>query len=294
MSKVRLRGGFADRHGIVPDNTVMQVDDLDERSRVALVNTLGNIWQAIHGEYAKRGSRISEWEDFLRSILSNVYMRILDFSRRPDNEAVLDMLRDTILEDNYALVFSMLEFVAKELQKLLDALIYNNDGLVYEALNGAFERELVGYRFVNSLVIPITDETELNEINQALADDSNARDHLRKAAKLFSDRDAPDYANSIKESISAVEALCANITGVTGKDSTLGRTLQHLKDAGVAIHPALQRAFSNLYGYTSDATGIRHAGQIDGESATFTEAKFMLVACSAFVNYLLELKENIV
>lgn len=175
---------------------------------------------------------------------------------------------------------------------MIDALIYNNDGLVYEALNDTFERELVGYRFLNSLVTPITDEAELNAIKQALAEDSNARDHLHKAVKLFSDRDAPDYANSIKESVTAVEALCANITGVTGKDSTLGSALQHLTDAGVAIHPALQRAFSNLYGYTSDAMGIRHAGQIDGESATFAEAKFMLVACSAFVNYLLELKAN--
>ena len=52
------------------------------------------------------------------------------------------------------------------------------------------------------------------------------------------------------------------------------------------IHPVLEAAFEKLYGYTSDASGIRHAGQIDGPEATFDEAKFMLVACSGFVNYL--------
>ena len=292
-SEVRLRGGFADRHGIAPENALMQINDLDERSRVALINTLSNFWQALHAEHTKRGSKTKKWDDFLRSILSNVYVRVLDFSRRPDNEEILRILHNTILRENYALVFSMLEYVAKELQELFDAVISNNGGIIYEVLNGVFERELVGYRFVDSLITPITDEIEMYEITQALTvADTNAREHLRKAVQLLSDRDTPDYANSIKESISAIEALCANITGSSGKESTLGNTLQHLSDAGVAIHPALQRAFSNLYGYTSDAAGIRHAGQIDGENATFVEAKFMLVACSAFVNYLLELKAN--
>ena len=47
------------------------------------------------------------------------------------------------------------------------------------------------------------------------------------------------------------------------------------------------KAFNMLYGYTSDANGIRHAGNIGGPSSTFEEAKFMLVSCSAFVNYLI-------
>lgn len=44
---------------------------------------------------------------------------------------------------------------------------------------------------------------------------------------------------------------------------------------------------NSLYGYISDANGIRHAGNIGGPSSTFEEAKFMLVSCSAFVNYLI-------
>ncbi|WGS63939.1 hypothetical protein [Marinitoga aeolica] len=44
-----------------------------------------------------------------------------------------------------------------------------------------------------------------------------------------------------------------------------------------------------LYGYTSDEKGIRHA-LLEGESTniSFDEAKFMLVSCSAYVNYLIE------
>ena len=51
-------------------------------------------------------------------------------------------------------------------------------------------------------------------------------------------------------------------------------------------------AFNALYGYTSDANGIRHAGDIGGPASTFEEAKFMLVSCSAFINYLLGVWSN--
>lgn len=51
------------------------------------------------------------------------------------------------------------------------------------------------------------------------------------------------------------------------------------------LHPALESAFVKLYGWTSDADGIRHALTEDGRS-DFQEAKFMFVARSAFVSYL--------
>ena len=49
----------------------------------------------------------------------------------------------------------------------------------------------------------------------------------------------------------------------------------------------MKAAFEKLYGYTSDASGVRHAGKLGGPDSTFEEAKFMLVSCSAFVNYLI-------
>ena len=52
------------------------------------------------------------------------------------------------------------------------------------------------------------------------------------------------------------------------------------------IHGALKAGFSKLYGFTSDEDGIRHA-ILDQPTVGFTEAKFMIVACSAFVHYLI-------
>ena len=111
--------------------------------------------------------------------------------------------------------------------------------------------------------------------------------HIEKAVKLFSSRPQPDYENSIKESISAVESICCIITNSSSKDATLGKTLKKLKDHGIYIHPAMENAYSSLYGYTSNEDGIRHGG-MDFKSAPYEDAKYMLISCSAFVNYLIE------
>jgi hypothetical protein len=147
--------------------------------------------------------------------------------------------------------------------------------------NAALEKEVSAYRFVDGLISRITDETEIAEIDRAL---DNARDsvrtHLRRALELLSDREAPDYRNSIKESISAVESLVATVVGEKG---TLGQLLKKLEDE-ISLHPALKAAFSSLYGYTSDQDGIRHA-ILESKDLAFEDAKFFLVVCSAFVNF---------
>ena len=58
-------------------------------------------------------------------------------------------------------------------------------------------------------------------------------------------------------------------------------------EKGVIISPALKQAFERLYGYTNDeSTGIRHALMNDTNAPGAEEALFMLVSCSAFINYL--------
>jgi hypothetical protein len=54
----------------------------------------------------------------------------------------------------------------------------------------------------------------------------------------------------------------------------------------IRMHPALEKAFVALYGYTSDEGGVRHA-LLGEEKVSGSEARFMLVACSAFINYVI-------
>lgn len=154
--------------------------------------------------------------------------------------------------------------------------------------NHILEDEVSAYRVLNGLVIPITNDAELSVISEASQSPyETVNTHIIKAIELFSERKNPDYENSIKESISAVESICCIITGETGAQAMLGKTIKKLKDNGIHIHKAMESAFSSLYGYTSDEDGIRHGG-IDFTNAPPEDAKFMLVSCSAFVNYLIE------
>ena len=154
-----------------------------------------------------------------------------------------------------------------------------------EQYNKLLEQEKAGYRIVAGEVAPITNESEIRSIEQAASTPyQSVNQHIKKALALYADIKAPDYENSVKESISAVEAMCCIITG---KDATLNKAIEKLKKNGVHIHPALEKAFISLYAYTCDEKGIRHAG-IDFVNAPSEDAKYMLVSCSAFVNYLIE------
>jgi len=52
------------------------------------------------------------------------------------------------------------------------------------------------------------------------------------------------------------------------------------------LHPALKDAFLKLYGYTSDADGIRHA-LMEESDLDRDDAKFFFLACTSFTNYLI-------
>jgi len=134
-------------------------------------------------------------------------------------------------------------------------------------------------RIVDSMRV-VKDEQEIAAIEEGLEYPEKAvRTHLETALRMLSDKQSPDYRNSIKESISAVEAACRLASGK--ESATLGDALKKIQN----VHPALSKAFNQLYGYSSDASGVRHS-LIDEPNITYADAKFMLIACSAFVSYL--------
>jgi hypothetical protein len=152
--------------------------------------------------------------------------------------------------------------------------------------NQTLINESSGYRIIDNKVVQITSEEEIVAIEEAINSSSEYKPveiHLRTSLEYLSNRENPDYRNSIKESISAVESLCIILTG--DNNSTLGKALIQIEKK-YKIHGALKNAFSSLYGYTSDSGGIRHSLLEDNLEVTLEDAKFMLVTCSAFVNFL--------
>lgn len=173
-------------------------------------------------------------------------------------------------------MYDFIEFVANNYEQ------YQFKDAFIQSCNFLLQKEMAAYRFVNGLIAKMTEEQEVAEIEQAVENSKGpVSNHLRRALELLSDRNTPDYRNSIKEAISAVESLVAS--NVSADRGTLGQLIKKLEDE-IGLHPALSKAFSNLYGYTSDEGGIRHA-LMETERVDFDDAKFMLVVCSAFVNF---------
>jgi hypothetical protein len=143
------------------------------------------------------------------------------------------------------------------------------------------------YSFVECVLTPITDPIELQAVRDALAVGdrfAGAREHIRTAVEMLGQRPEPDFRNTIKEAISAVESTLKVLTGLD--KATLAKALPEFADKH-PIHGALFKGLDSLYGYTSDEGGIRHALTGADAKVGFAEAKFMVVACSAFVNFLI-------
>ena len=51
------------------------------------------------------------------------------------------------------------------------------------------------------------------------------------------------------------------------------------------LYTALKEGFIKLYGYTSDADGIRHS-MMDKPKLDAADAQYFLLSCTSFINYL--------
>jgi hypothetical protein len=268
---------FSQRHGYKPVKNVIQLDSMDSDLRNGLWNALDMYY------WSKAGHTHALKND--REIYPLIHHLWLDYFKRPTDSISFSWantythIRSYFFSCDWYEVYDFVEFVASHYYDLP----VNKEFMKY--CNEILERELSGYRFIGEKIAPITAEEEITEIEKALESTDSLRPvviHLQEALKLFSDRKSPDYRNSIKESISAVEAICILITG--RKEATLGQALKVIKDK-IGLHPALEKSFSSLYGYTSDAEGIRHA-LLKESNLGFEDAKFMLVSCASFINYL--------
>ena len=274
--KPRVRGAFSDRNGISKISTVIQKNSLDQRTRNGIVN----LFDYIINTCESRGKSKALFLYIYRCIfyVTKDEMPYYEYEQRDE---IVEGIKS---EWNYDEVFTFFEaLIVWYSQTTYDRTIYNS-------FNQLFERECVGYRFIDGKVTDIIDNSEISEIEEALDNKFSAcKKSMTKALDLLYDREKPDYSNSVKESISAIESMCNIILGTN--NSTLGEALNKLEKQGVKIHGAMKNAFSSLYGYTSDKSGIRHNSGVD-ENTTFEEAKYMLVSCSAFLNYLIQIYEN--
>lgn len=269
---------FSERYKYKTARETIQVDSISPDLRISLWNLLKlHVWDHAHFSRIDNGTYLSSGNADLQLLCTRLWF---DYFKRPldtlndEWSAVLVDLRKYFFDCPWYEAYDLIEFIASNFP-------YPRPEYFIEACNRVLEREVSAYRFVGGLITRVTDEVEIDAIDHALMGPQGpVRTHLRRALELLSDRASPDYRNSIKESISAVESL---VGAVLGEKGTLGQLIKKLEQE-IGLHPALRTAFSSLYGYTSDEDGIRHA-IMESNIVGFDEAKFFLVVCSTFINF---------
>lgn len=291
---IKIRGGYSDTAGLVRFNVNYQLNEFDRTTRTHLSNKTYEILQlvfegeVIHYKYSdlRYENGVSE---FCKEILSEVFVQRTNLRREQSYDWVklFENINDIFENAPYNEILDLLWYILNWIYSNMNVYQVN----LFDLYNGLFEKEFIGYRFVDRRIVAITDQNEINSIEDACNSAyAGVNSHMQKAVGFIADRENPDYKNAIKESISAVESICRIVA--QNEKATLGQALKVIKNQGVDIHPALERAFLALYGYTSDKGGIRHCEGMFESDVSFDEAKFMLVSCSAFINYLISESES--
>ena len=267
---------FSERLGYVEARSVIQTSELDSATRIAMWNSAHEL--LTHIEQTNDHYDNSPERTFMRLIWGTHFERPIDEFRMATAVA---LLKATHLSHQWVDVLDVVEFISA------NAPVSNGAKALYVRLvSSDLEKYLVGFRLIGTEIVPVSDPAEVDAIESAMSGQgvgAGARTHLQRATQLLGNRTSPQFAKVIAESVSAVESLIFELTG----EKTLSGGLKKLDAKGVSTHSALLVAWEKLYGYASDAAGIRH-GLVRDEDATEPLAIYFLVTCSSFINLLLK------
>ncbi|MFX0202812.1 MAG: AbiJ-NTD4 domain-containing protein [Candidatus Hodarchaeota archaeon] len=268
---------FSQRRGIKPEHKVVQIDRMDDELRNSLWNAMfQSLWNHIETNSFSPDYNAPEFEVLFGNYWLFFFKKPED-SRPKDFGKVISELRSYFFGCEWHEAYDFLEFTLKQCPQQFKGNLKKWCNLFLTLENSAF-------RIVDYDVVEITSQEEIDEIEEALNNPiAGVKAHIKTSIGHLSSREKPDYRNSVKESVCSVEALARAVANEP--KATLGELIKTL-ETHAGIHPALKKAFSALYGYTSDEGGIRHS-LLEESSISKSEATFMLISCSAFVNYVL-------
>lgn len=273
---------FSQRNGWKPEINKFQTDGIDVALRNGIWNTIKiHILEKLNSTFINTSG--SPFQDFAIHLWSDFYKLTVD--EIPKNDVVIiQLIKEYYFDLEWFEVYDFIEYLQVVLSNKIPLGIFN------EEINKILKREFAGYRLLNGQIIPITNPLEIEEFNTSLRETiqftslNGANIHLTNALDKLSDRKKPDFRNSIKESISAVETTCRVLT----RQNTLGAALNELEQKGIEIDTQLKSGFDKIYAFTNNKnSGIRHAIIDEHKVPDFNDAKYMLIVSSSFINFLI-------
>ena len=268
---------FSDRIGLTQPSNEIQFDSMNDD----LKNSLWNyILETI-------GNGIMAWYYPLKEYYISYYKIPFD-DISSDNSTCRDDLKERFYDSEWFEIYNFVEFTMQNISAIAE---HNRIPIkkIEEDVNNILKRELSAYRSINLQIIPISDQIEIKSIKEAMIETdkygfSVIKKHFENSLSLLGKKPEPDYKNSIKESISAVEGICKLLTGE--KSGGIDKALNKL-DKKIKLHPSFKKGITSFYGYASDEDGIRHPMLKDSDVDS-AEAKFILISCTALVNFIIE------
>jgi len=276
---------FSERYGYKPIREIIQKESINTNLKNSLWNTISEcIFNEYSRPYLARANLISgsNLESFFKLLFHSYFKKRIDQIPYSIESTIAEI--DTLFFKTYKW-YEIYDFI----EACLDYFPFDLDEKESFAtlLNSCLEIKNSVYRIINYRVTEITSEQEIQSIETALENTnqySGVQLHLNQALKLMSDRQNPNYSKSMHDSISAVEGLARLL--LEDDSITLGKAIPRIRTK-YELHPTLMESLNKLYGYTSDEAGVRH-GSAQESNLSYIDAKFMLVACTNFINYLIE------
>src|SRR5699024_11644838 len=120
-----------------------------------------------------------------------------------DDDKFFDEINQVIMNNSYDDVLTLVEAISEyweeELNERYPYRAYGHyskeeNYSVFEQFNNLFKQEYVGYRFIGGLISPISNEIEMDTIQESLDSEYSAvTSHITKAHSLLANRKHPDY-----------------------------------------------------------------------------------------------------
>lgn len=285
---------FSERIGYTKPKVVIQLETIDDDLK-------NDLWNLYYGNYLEP----AEYQDIylLREDFKSYFKKLWsDFLKKKINEipqqsyTFIKLIEADFFDNSKAwyFIYDLIEYTFNtfDFRKIGDKSYFNHQ--IESQLNSILEKNLSGYRFINKQFVPITNDQEIEAIHQAASNTdeyTTVSSHLNKAIEKLANKKAPDFNNSIKESISAIESYFK----VFFKDPNIkfGTALTNLEQK-YNLDKNIKESILRIYGFCNNEGAIRHAlkpgDKID--KIKLAEAKYMIVICSAFINYLKETNTN--
>ncbi|PZW68402.1 hypothetical protein F471_01707 [Pseudomonas sp. URMO17WK12:I1] len=163
---------------------------------------------------------------------------------------------------------------------------------ISEEIQRLFEEESLAFEFSQGLVrrrgrrhtVDVTTRAQVVLGDTRLV---NSRRHYDKAIAFFRNPINPDFENSVKEAVCAVEAAGKALFPMA-KATTLGdlaKWFSSTKD--VSVPKALAQTITGIYAYRSGGDGVGHGGSVGG-AATAEVTEYVLAVCASQIIYFVD------